>query len=77
MAELLEQIEKMSRDELEALFAVVERKMQELEAPFAPEDREELARRLALADANPLEGDSWTNVRARIVAGVAIEKAAA
>jgi len=64
MNELLEQIEKMSREELEALFVVVERKLQELEVPFAPEDREELARRLALADANPLEGKSWADIRA-------------
>jgi len=66
MNEILEHIEKMSPDELQVLFAVVERKLQEVEVPLAPEDREELARRLALADANPLEGDSWANVRARI-----------
>jgi len=64
MNEILEQIERMSRDELQSLLAVVERKLQEAEAPFASEDRQELARRLALADANPLEGKSWAEIRA-------------
>lgn len=64
MNEILEQIERMSPDEVQRLIAILQRKLQEAEAPFAPEDREELARRLALADANPLEGRSWADIRA-------------
>ena len=57
----------MNHEELEELLKLIQRKLQQREMPMAPEDQQELSLRLARADANPLEGDDWTSVRARLV----------
>lgn len=69
MAELLEQIATFERRELLALIREATAQLERLEEgewELSPDDQEELQRRVASADANPLEGDSWPTVRARI-----------
>lgn len=73
MAELLEQIQQLDRRGLIALMREAAARLEALEEEgeeweLSPEDREELARRVAAADANPLEGDDWATVRAQIEA---------
>lgn len=68
MNEILEQIQILSRSEKLALIRDITLSLEDEELSFA--DAVELERRLALADANPLEGDSWSNIRVRLEAKV-------
>lgn len=73
MAELLEQIRQLSVREQLALIREIALNLEnagELESEWeiSPEDNAELQHRVADANANPLEGDDWPTVRARIEA---------
>ena len=71
MAEWLEQIAKFERRELLALIREATAQLERLEEgewELSPTQQEEMRRRVADANANPLEGDDWLTVRARIVA---------
>ena len=74
MAELLEQIKHKQLSAREQLALIreitlnLERSDEADEWELSPEDHEELSKRVAAANANPLEGDDWATVRARIEA---------
>ena len=71
MNEILEQIKTLSRGEKLALIRDITLTLEDEGEHVSSVDSEELKRRVALADAHPLEGDSWANVRSRVEAGAA------
>ena len=81
MAELLEQIQQLDRRELVALIREAAARLETLETEgeweLSPQDEAELQRRVAEANANPLEGDDWPTVRARIEAQAGLSNVAA
>lgn len=72
MNELWKHIEALSRHEKLALIRDITISLEEEDV--SPQDADELVRRLALADANPLEGDSWAAVRERIEVGASASR---
>ena len=74
MSELLEQIRVLSVSEKLGLVREIVNQLEQAEEwKLSPEDEAELSRRLEASKANPLEGDDWATVRARIVAETQIE----
>ncbi len=65
--ELLQQILRLPREELRALYAQIGDELDSGEAPVVnAEDEAELDRRLADIEANPAAQDSWENILLRL-----------
>ena len=72
MAQLLEQIKELPRDEQWALFREITPLLQEEEA-LSPASQAEMQRRLHAAERENFVGEDWQSVKAQILAGTALD----